>query len=487
VTQISIHYQRMDDTVQVVNNSVNTQWVLIVDPESTNSFPGKKVVGRFYDELEQELVPNGIFGADKWWDRNLARVRAVTYLHAIIVCNEPQGSAAAVNAYMARWIHLCNYYFPNLCTVAGNFSVGTPVSADAAKYAESIRLATYLGFHVYWVPDLWKSEYAWAIRDVFYRYKEFMNALPDDIKNKPILITECGCDGLINSVIGKPTTETGWIDYYNCNREAYNKHLQDWKKGLDSRVLAVFVYTAGPWGRWLWYTVDKALAQLMLDTNQKESGVNTIRVKDSAGVVQELDIEEYVKGVVPCEVYPSWPTAALCAQAVAARSYALYNKAHPKHTDCDVCNTQHCQVWNPERRESRTDAAVESTRGIVAVNKLTKEIAATFFSAACGGQTLNTWGNWLKSTTCPCGAHGKTVSGHRQGMCQWGAYYLASAGYDWLTILEHYYDVAITADYGAGAVLNPEVDAVTLKLDNMDELINKVQACAAELRVLLKK
>lgn len=58
-----------------------------------------------------------------------------------------------------------------------------------------------------------------------------------------------------------------------------------------------------------------------------------------------MDIDDYVKGVLPYEMSPSWPLEALKAQAVCARTYALLQTKHYKSYKFDVCNTTDCQVY----------------------------------------------------------------------------------------------------------------------------------------------
>ena len=64
-------------------------------------------------------------------------------------------------------------------------------------------------------------------------------------------------------------------------------------------------------------------------------------------VVNILDLETYIKGVVPYEMSSSWPLEALKVQAVCARSYAYINIHSGKHTSYhfDVCNTTDCQAY----------------------------------------------------------------------------------------------------------------------------------------------
>lgn len=97
-------------------------------------------------------------------------------------------------------------------------------------------------------------------------------------------------------------------------------------------------------------------------------------VRASAGslhVINVVDLEDYVKGVVPYEMPGQWPLAALEAQAVCARTFALGHNKHLKSSGFDVCNTIDCQVYNGRGTGSSTgagptsasDQAVENTAG----------------------------------------------------------------------------------------------------------------------------
>lgn len=81
-------------------------------------------------------------------------------------------------------------------------------------------------------------------------------------------------------------------------------------------------------------------------------------------VINELDLEEYLYGVLKNEVDPQWPTEALKAQAVASRTWALYNLSRFASEGYDVCATTECQVYYGVTAEDpRTSAAVDETRG----------------------------------------------------------------------------------------------------------------------------
>lgn len=81
-------------------------------------------------------------------------------------------------------------------------------------------------------------------------------------------------------------------------------------------------------------------------------------------VINVVDLEDYVKGVIPSEMSGSWPLEALKAQAVCARTYARRTSKHLSTYGFDVCSGSDCQVYNGLSQASSTsDQAVEETAG----------------------------------------------------------------------------------------------------------------------------
>lgn len=104
----------------------------------------------------------------------------------------------------------------------------------------------------------------------------------------------------------------------------------------------------------------------------------------SLNVVNALAIEQYVKGVMPNEVPPSWPTEELKAQAVAVRSIAITGDVGGN--GFDLYNDTRSQVYEGlESEYASTNAAVAATRGQVVTYK--GDIAQTLYSACSGGHT----------------------------------------------------------------------------------------------------
>jgi SpoIID/LytB domain protein len=102
------------------------------------------------------------------------------------------------------------------------------------------------------------------------------------------------------------------------------------------------------------------------------------------GKVESLPLETYVRGVVAAEVSAGWPMAALQAQAVASRTYAI--TAHAGGTKFDVYPDTRSQVYLGKAAETpRTNQAVESTAGQVVT--YAGQPAITYFFASSGGHT----------------------------------------------------------------------------------------------------
>ncbi len=103
-------------------------------------------------------------------------------------------------------------------------------------------------------------------------------------------------------------------------------------------------------------------------------------------LVNDVGIEEYLRGVVPAEMPASFPAEALKAQAVAARSYTLANTGLHTPSGADLCDSDHCQVYDGTGREhSATDAAVAGTAGqVLAVRG---KVISAQYSSNCGGYT----------------------------------------------------------------------------------------------------
>jgi len=141
--------------------------------------------------------------------------------------------------------------------------------------------------------------------------------------------------------------------------------------------------------------------------------------------IMDLELEQYIIGVVAAEAPAAFEIEALKAQAVAARSYALWRRSlygdagHPSHPGAILCTSHtHCQEWLSldelkERHGSKwiknylpkIEEAVMSTKGIIMTYNM-KPIEPLYHSTS-GGRTENaedvftTAVPYLKSVSSP--------------------------------------------------------------------------------------
>lgn len=102
--------------------------------------------------------------------------------------------------------------------------------------------------------------------------------------------------------------------------------------------------------------------------------------------VNVVGLENYLRGVVPREIPASWSQEAVRAQAVAARTYAAYERAHPRAAHYQICDTTSCQVYGGTANEHpAATEAVKATRGQIVSDGAGP--AFSQFSASSGGWT----------------------------------------------------------------------------------------------------
>ena len=134
---------------------------------------------------------------------------------------------------------------------------------------------------------------------------------------------------------------------------------------------------------------------LMLAGNALFGGPNriyrgSIRVVLTASglaAVNVLPLEDYLRGVVPSEMSSNWRPAALEAQAVAARGYALATAAPASGLFDEFADTRSQAYGGVLAERPETDAAIAATSGQVLT--YAGKTALTYFSSSSGGRTAN--------------------------------------------------------------------------------------------------
>ncbi|MFZ2603368.1 MAG: SpoIID/LytB domain-containing protein [Candidatus Omnitrophota bacterium] len=122
-------------------------------------------------------------------------------------------------------------------------------------------------------------------------------------------------------------------------------------------------------------------------------------------VINNIELQDYIKGILYHEASHYWPLEALKAQAVVCRTYALYQKQQSLSKDFDVTGDVYSQVYGGKTSERfRTNKAVEETSGIVLMYK--GKIFPAYFHATCAGHTEDASQLWnidipvLKGVVC---------------------------------------------------------------------------------------
>ena len=124
-------------------------------------------------------------------------------------------------------------------------------------------------------------------------------------------------------------------------------------------------------------------------------GYITLLKKNGFTIINNVQVEDYLYGVIPKEMPPNWSAEALQAQSVAARTFALKNRKRHSAEGFDLCNTSHCQVYEGMAAETRTTTdAVNHTRGEVLCYN--GSIIDALFHTDSGGMTEfseHVWGS----------------------------------------------------------------------------------------------
>jgi len=109
--------------------------------------------------------------------------------------------------------------------------------------------------------------------------------------------------------------------------------------------------------------------------------------------VNILGVEDYIRGVLYHEVSSRWPIESIKAQAIAARTYALYRIKNSSKRPYDLTNDIYSQVYGGRGSERyRTNIAVRMTLGLVMTYQ--GKLLPAYYHATCGGRTENVHEIW---------------------------------------------------------------------------------------------
>ncbi len=150
--------------------------------------------------------------------------------------------------------------------------------------------------------------------------------------------------------------------------------------------------------------------------------------------VNHINIEDYIKGILYHEASHYWPPEALKAQAIACRSYAVYQMRQNRNNDFDVTSDIYSQVYGGKISERyRTNEAVEQTAGLILRYK--GNLFPAYYHATCAGHTEDASRLWdidivpLKGVVCDYCRESPHYSWHQEIAKKDAQWLLIKAGY----------------------------------------------------------
>ena len=127
-------------------------------------------------------------------------------------------------------------------------------------------------------------------------------------------------------------------------------------------------------------------AEIIYKNDSYKGGFECILQDELLTVINYVGLGDYVKGVIPYEMSSYWPFEALRAQAVCARTYAIYNLNSYAQYGFDITDDTRSQVYRGTvDADETTDSAVESTAGEIVRYK--GEVCEVYYFSADGGAT----------------------------------------------------------------------------------------------------
>jgi stage II sporulation protein D len=155
------------------------------------------------------------------------------------------------------------------------------------------------------------------------------------------------------------------------------------------------------------HIIPETQPAIYLDKRLYRGSLQIINTKKGGLIaVNIVDIEEYLKGVLYHEVSHRWPIETIKAQAIASRTYALYQAQENRNRHYHLYSDISSQVYNGVYAERyRTNKAVDETRGRVLMYN--NKLIPAFFHSTCGSHTESAGNLWkidiapLYGVACP--------------------------------------------------------------------------------------
>ncbi len=151
--------------------------------------------------------------------------------------------------------------------------------------------------------------------------------------------------------------------------------------------------------------------------------MDIVRTDKGFDAVNRVELEDYLKGVVPREVHRFWPFAVIKAQAIASRSFAVYQALRRGDKEYDLTADTSSQVYGGKSSERwRTTKAVEATGSKVLEYR--GKILPAYFHSCCGGHTQDVSRIWGKNPEWSvAGENAGPLKSVKCSWCRWSPHF----------------------------------------------------------------
>lgn len=220
--------------------------------------------------------------------------------------------------------------------------------------------------------------------------------------NVRILTTKVINSFIFSPIAGNYTVYADGIAVAECDASGiFQMSLEN-----DSILLKTFEKTIGKYAVIRIYSLQQEAA-FKIKSVMPESKVRSYEGNIDVGLtadkkqfllLNKVDLEKYIAGVVESESGSKTSIEYYKLQAILCRTYLLANLQRHTLEGFEVCDDVHCQAYLSRTKEEDVKKAVLDTRGLVVVDNDLNLITAAFHSN-CGGQTVNSQDVWAVATS----------------------------------------------------------------------------------------
>lgn len=433
--------------IKVMGNALNPDKIALIKQYAPNA----KLIGRYH--LDNQSYDNPEYNA-AWLVDEIAKTGCGPLMWAWESYNE-----VAVSTLNTEQVRNLDHFFATfhklikqrfgvehsivINSPTGN--LGWPNEVSPADFTESLSLdGTIASFHCYEYHQAPAND-----REAhLFRWKRLVDQVLNKFPNKKFLLTEVGVTEL---ALGQPHPDVGWSYRGAYSEQEYMKVLYDLDVEMCKypAVIGACVFQTGCNDDWLaagFESSEQVKKHRVSFIPPQPVFTNPIRVKRTKlGIIETLELEEYLRGVVPGEMFPTWPIEALKAQAIAARSYAMANIRDRKNQPYDVDDTTNFQVYAPDLIHPNTDLAIRETKGVHILRN--GRVILAEYKAHCG-----------RSICVNC--KGQNYQVWEGQLCQYGSRDLAQTGKKYAEILRTYYGQDIVLSNEEAIPEGPEMPEI---------------------------